>query len=304
MRWCIIATWNFSLEGIRWAKECLSNGNGCALDAVTGVARMVEDDPDVNSVGYGGLPNRNGDVELDAAVMDGRDLSIGAVASVTGFRNPVLIARHILREAPHHFLVGQGAEAYAEQMGMERACLLTEKSRQAWEQKMAELALPGQDPEGHDTVGIVALDNEGDMAVATSTSGIRFKLHGRVGDSPLVGSGFYVDNDVGGAAATGVGEEIMKGCTCYSVVELMRQGKSPQEAAEQAIWKTHNRLLRTRGNVGNMAVVCVDRQGRFGAAANHDDFTYVVATPETEPIVRQAPDIVDGSSFISNIKQL
>ncbi|MDW7657100.1 MAG: N(4)-(beta-N-acetylglucosaminyl)-L-asparaginase [Bacillota bacterium] len=288
MDWCIIATWYFSLEGIRWAKEHLSTSNGCALDAVTGVASMVEDDPEVDSVGLGGLPNRNGDVELDAAIMDGRDLSIGAVASLTGFRNPVMIARHVLQQAPHHFLVGQGAEAYADALGMERACLLTEKSRQAWEQKRAELAEDEPEPEGHDTVGIVALDLAGDMAAATSTSGISFKLHGRVGDSPLVGSGYYVDNDVGGAAATGLGEDIMKGCTCYSAVELMRQGRSPQEAAEEAIQKTHNRLLRTRSKVGNMAIVCMDRQGRYGAAANHDDFTFVVATPEIEPVVRQA----------------
>jgi N4-(beta-N-acetylglucosaminyl)-L-asparaginase len=294
MNWCIIATWHFSLEGIKWAREYLDTGNGCALDAAAGVARMVEDDPNVNSVGFGGLPNRDGEVELDAAVMDGRDLSIGAVASVTGFRNPVMIARHVLQEAPHHFLVGQGAEVYAEKLGLERSCLLTEESRLAWEQKKADLYLPEIAPEDHDTVGVVALDKGGDMAAATSTSGISFKLHGRVGDSPLVGSGYYVDNDIGGAAATGVGEEIMKGCTCYSAVELMRQGLSPQEAAEQAIRKTHSRLLRTRSKVGNMAIVCADRQGRFGAAANHDDFTFVVATSETEPVVRQVTSIVDG----------
>jgi len=292
MDWCIIAAWYFSLEGIKWAEALLREGRLSALDAAAGVARRVEDDPDVDSVGYGGLPNRNGDVELDAAIMDGRDLSIGAVASVTGYRNPILIARHILDKAPHQFLVGLGAERYAEAMGLNKTSLLTEKSRQAWEQKRAELAEDEPDPEGHDTVGIVALDLAGNMAAATSTSGIGFKLQGRVGDSPLAGSGYYVDNDVGGAAATGLGEDIMKGCICYNAVVLMRQGCSPQEAAEDAIRTTHNRLLRTRDKVGNMAIVCADRQGRYGAAANHDGFTFVVAAPQTDPVVRQAARVV------------
>lgn len=291
MNWCVIATWSFSLEGVEYAARQVCSSKANALDAVEQVARWVEDDPTVDTVGYGGLPNCEGEVELDAAMMDGSDLSIGAVASVRGFRHPITIARHILHHSPHHFLVGTGAEAYARKIGMEEADLLTEKSRQAWEEKKREWKDQASVRLGHDTVGIVALDQSGDMAVATSTSGIAFKHPGRVGDSPLVGSGFYADNEVGGAAATGVGEDIMKGCISFLAVQLMRMGRSPQEAAENAILKTHRRLLRAHKTVGNMAIVCADRSGRYGAAANHPDFTYVVATDSVAPCVFVAPCI-------------
>ncbi len=278
MNWAIIATWQFALPALKISADLLASGQADALTAAVELARRVEDDPAVDSVGYGGLPNINGDVELDAAVMSGKDLALGAVAAVKGYKNPVLLARHVMQDTEHTFLVGAGAEAFAAQLGLARSDHLTEKSRQAWLDKIKEEPAAQLKPVGHDTVGIVALDQNGTMAIATSTSGRGFKLQSRVGDSPLVGSGFYVDDEVGGAAATGLGEDIMKGCLCYAAVELMRQGFSPQKAAEQSLRRHQERLAKSGQEVGNMALVCLDKQGRPGASANHVDFSYAVAS--------------------------
>lgn len=287
MTWAIIATWQFSLPAIQNNTGSLSRGSS-ALEVAVDVARQVEDDPAVSTVGYGGLPNINGEVELDAAVMTGRDLATGAVAAVKSYKNPVLLARHVMEDSPHTFLVGAGAEAYAASLGLKKKDLLTEKSRQAWLARLEEQkAGRQQGPVGHDTVGVVALDMSGEMAVATSTSGRGFKLQGRVGDSPLIGSGFYVDNDAGGAVATGSGEDIMKGCLCFAAVELMRQGLAPQQAAEQAIGQHQERLARAGAKPDNMAIVCLNKKGEPGASANHADFTYTLAGPQMPAQVLQ-----------------
>jgi isoaspartyl peptidase/L-asparaginase-like protein (Ntn-hydrolase superfamily) len=286
----MVATWPFSLAGLEQAARQLQAGSS-ALEAAIAVARRVERDPEVDSVGLGGIPNLDGIVELDAAVMDGRDLSIGAVAALQNCISPVLVADRIRTSTAHQLLVGSGAEKLAAAMGLERTCLLTDKSLKTWQEQKAALAARQSIPVGHDTVGIAALDLNGDLAAVTSTSGIAMKLAGRVGDSPLAGSGFYADNDVGAAAATGLGEEIMKGCLCYEAVALMRSGLEPQTAAEQAIRQLHRRLARTRGSVGEMALVCVDRQGRIGAAANHASFQYAAAAPGQDPAVRPAPQV-------------
>lgn len=291
MSWVVIATWNFSLPGIEAAGNMLKD-NGYCMDAVEKVAKMVEDDPEVDTVGFGGFPNIIGEVELDAAFMDGRDMSIGAVAGLKGFRHPVSVARKVMTDTPHNFLVGQGAEDFAMTNGFQRAVMVTDKMRQAWEKRRAELEKGNPGELGHDTVGIVALDTNGDMASATSTSGMAMKLRGRVGDSPLVGSGFYVDNDIGGASCTGVGEDIMKCCTAFHVVELMRQGYTPQNAAEEAVRRTHSRLARANKNPGNMAIVCADNKGNFGAAANHEGFTYAVASDKVAPVVYEVKSLV------------
>lgn len=290
MTWCIIATWPFSLAGLEQAARGLQAGSS-ALEAAIAVARQVESDPAVDSVGLGGIPNLDGIVELDAAVMDGRDLSIGAVAALQHCLSPVLVADRVRTATAHQMLVGAGAEKLAAAMGLERASLLTDKSLKAWQDRKAALEARQSVPVGHDTVGIAALDLDGNLAAATSTSGIAMKLAGRVGDSPLAGSGFYADNDIGAAAATGLGEDIMKGCLCFEAVALMRSGLDPQSAAEQAIRQLHRRLARTRDHVGDMALVCADRQGRIGAAANHASFQYAAAGPGQAPAVRPAPQV-------------
>lgn len=284
MVWSIIATWNFSITGVKVAGNLISD-RGKSLDAVEQVARYVEDDPLVDTVGYGGIPNIQGEVELDAAIMNGEDLSIGAVMGVKGYKNPISIARKVLTDTPHNILIGQGAEDFAAEKGFERTILLTDKSIDLWLKRMNELRAGKKEVVGHDTVGIVSLDTFGNMASGTSTSGAGMKYRGRVGDSPLVGCGFYVDNYTGGAAATGLGEDIMKGCICFYAVELMREGYNPQEAAELAVKRTHNRLYEKNGKVGNIAIVCADNKGNFGGAANHEGFQYAAASYKILPSV-------------------
>jgi N4-(beta-N-acetylglucosaminyl)-L-asparaginase len=229
-------------------------------------------------VGLGGFPNLDGEVELDAAVMDGRSLEIGAVASVRGFLHPVSIARRVMTDSPYAFLVGAGAERFAEGLGMERGELVTPERLEKWN-RWKELGRVDYelDP-GHDTVCAIAIDRTGHMASTTSSSGLRMKHPGRVGDSPLVGSGFYVDDEVGGAVATGLGEDIMKGCPCARAVELMRGGATPGESARDVVRSLHNRLKRSQDRVRKIALICVDNRGGLAAAANHGEFQYVVAS--------------------------
>lgn len=297
MGWIIIATWKFAYDGINAASTNLKNG-GSALDAVEVVARMAEDNTDVHSVGTGGFPNNMGEVELDAAFMDGRDLSIGAVAAVKGFKNPVSIARDVMMNSPHTFLVGQGAEDFAIHKGYDRAVLVTDEMRKAWEERKADSlknkvnAFSRDTVFGHDTIGIASMDTSNNIACCTSTSGAGMKYRGRVGDSPLVGAGFYADNEMGAVTATGLGEDIMKGCTCYYIAELMSRGVCANEAAKQGVLRTHNRLAKSNEKVGDIAVVCIDKNGNFGAAANHSGFEYVVASDRMSPTVFKAKSCI------------
>ena len=276
-KFALIATWGFSFGGIA-AAELLLRGGGDALAAATLVARTVEDDPAVDTVGYNAWPNRLGEMELDAAVMRGRDLRLGAVLGLQGYKNPVDVAALVLDHCPHNVLIGQGAADYAASMGAVAADMLSPEARARWQQRLREI--PEDSPaHGHDTVGALALDRSGDLVAATSTSGLAMKLRGRVGDSALIGSGLYADNDAGAAAATGVGEDIMRCCMSFVAVEEMRRGATAQQAADAALLRAHRALARF-GPVGNMALICLDRQGRVGAAANHRGFAYAAATPE------------------------
>lgn len=288
-KWAVVATWRFSLPGVELCAPLLSAG-GSAFDAAEQAARMVEDDPDVTTVGSFSFPNAMGEIELDAGFMRGRDLALGCVLGLQGYANPVSVARKVMEACPHTVLIGRGAEDFAAAHGFPRAILVNDAMRAAWDKKRRE----AQKPSGHDTVGVAALDTAGEVAAATSTSGLAMKLRGRVGDSALVGSGLYADSDVGAAAATGVVEDIMRGCTSFVAMELMRGGMHPQQAAEEAVRRTHRRIARHRGDVGNIAVVCMNRAGQFGGAANHEGFTYAGASWEREPAYYEikAEDIV------------
>ena len=289
-KWVLIATWDFSYQGICAGAEILRQG-GDAESAAELTALITEDNPEVVSVGFGGSPNINGEMEFDAAMMQGRDLALGCVMGIKSFKNPVSVARLVMNRCKHTVLEGQGAEEFAASIGCCRATMLSEDARQRWEKLLLEMK-SGQPKElSHDTIGVLALDNEGDIVAATSTSGLSMKLRGRVGDSPLVGSGFYADNEIGAAAATGVGEDIMKCCVSFTVVELMRCGMHPKVAAEQAVLRAHLRLAK-HGTVGNIAVVCVDREGQYGGAANHSGFSYVVASDSLEPQVIEVETVI------------
>lgn len=285
MSWGIIGTWRMALEGIVESSELLKDGQS-SLDAIERAIRMVEDCPEYRSVGYGGLPNEECEVELDAGFMDGDTLSIGAIGGIKGFKNPISIARSLMDERYNIFLTGQGAERYACKKGFEEKNMLTEYSKGEWERKTQEKKTDGLNPyDGHDTVGIVGLDIAGKMAVGTSTSGLFMKKPGRIGDSPISGSGFYVDSHIGGASATGLGEDIMKGCISYEIVRLMEEGLYPQEAAEKAVNSFSKKLIDRKGQCGDISVVAMNNKGQWGVATNISKFSFVVATETEQPTV-------------------
>ena len=285
MKYAMIATWRMAVEGITSSKQILEKG-GTAGDAIENAIKMVEDYPFYKSVGYGGLPNEDCEVELDAAYMDGDTLDIGAVAGIKDYKNPISIARKLSKERFNCFLVGAGAEAYAHKEGFERVNMLTDRAKMHYQKRRKETIEKGLSPyDGHDTVGMIALDSEKKMVAGTSTSGLFMKKRGRVGDSPLSGSGFYVDSEVGGASATGLGEDLMKGCISYEIVRLMKEAYHPQEAADKAVEDLNAELKKRRGKAGDLSVVCLNNKGEFGVATNIDGFSFSVMTDDMEPTV-------------------
>ena len=272
--WSTIATWQFSLQAVEKAAKIL-NADGIALDAVEQGIHTVESDPTVESVGRGGFLNEDGMLELDAAVMDGDTLKTGAVAAVHRYEHPVTIARAVMERTRHSILVGEGAERFAREMGIEpadRDFLITEAARKKWEEDKAR-----QKRSGHDTIGMVAIDKRGSMAVATSTSGASMKIPGRVGDSPIIGSGFYVETGVGGAASTGLGEDIMRTCCAFRCVQLMGMGFAPKTAVETVVRTAHETIRRHGEKPDCIALVCMNAKGECAGAANHKGFSYAVA---------------------------
>lgn len=276
--WAVIGTWEMVEKGVSIAGDMLAE-KGHVFDAIEACVKDVEKNENFTSVGLGGLPNAEGQVELDAAFMDGKTLSVGALAGIKDFLHPVSIARTLMKGPFNNFLVGQGAEKYALEKGFERYPMLTDKAKAVYEERVKEVQ-EGLSPYiGHDTVCVVGLDTNKNMATATSTSGLFYKRPGRVGDSPIIGSGYYVDETIGGAAATGLGEDIMKGCISYDIVMKM-QTMSPQEACQQAVKALDKKLTRLRGKAGDISVVAMNASGDYGAATNIDNFPFVVMTED------------------------
>lgn len=290
--WGIIATWRMAVEGISEASKILENG-GDAGDAIETAIREVEDFPYYKSVGYGGLPNEEMEVELDAAYMDGDTLSIGAIAAIKDYANPVSIARRLSDEKVNCVLVGQGAEKFAHKEGFERKNMLTDRAKAHYRKRVKEMNQEIKPYSGHDTVGMVCLDTHHKMTAATSTSGLFMKKKGRVGDSPIAGSGFYVDSKVGGASATGLGEDLMKGCISYEIVRLMKDGHHPQEACEIAVNQLDKELKERRGEAGDLSLIAMNNKGEWGVATNIEGFSFAVATKDQAPIVYLTKN-VDG----------
>ena len=298
----MIATWRMAHDGVLAAKELLEGQASCK-DAVETAIKAVEDYPFYKSVGYGGLPNERGIVEMDAAFMDGETFKIGAVAGITDVANPISVARQLSDEKFNSFRVGQGATEYAMLAGFERKNMLTDRAKKIWEKRLAEIAASNLDPyDGHDTVGVVALDTQQQMAVGTSSSGLFMKKQGRVGDSPLSGSGFYVDSTIGGAAATGLGEDLMKGCLSYEIVRLMGEGLSPQAACDRAVYGFEERLRKRYGKAGAFSLIALDKNGAWGVATNVE-FTFSVATADQEAAIYMANPGPDQTTVITPITQ-
>lgn len=260
----VISTWNFGRAANEETVRRLEGGSS-VLDAVQHGVMQIEADPEGTSVGIGGYPNRDGVVELDAALMDGRTLDAGGVAALQNIKHPVAVARKVMDETPHVLLVGDGALRFARQHGFEEQDLLTDKARMAWEKQRID------GPESsHDTIGMIALAEGGRMAGACTTSGLAWKVPGRVGDSPLIGHGMYCDEQAGGAAATGVGEEVIKVCGSYQVVEFMRQGVEPEEAVRRVL----QRIVRRErsGKLPLVGFVALRADGRVGYASTVPGF--------------------------------
>ena len=300
--WGVIATWRMAHDGVKKASQLLQ-ANGTAGDAVEALIKTVEAYPYYKSVGYGGLPNENGEVEMDAAFMDGDTLAQGAVAGIHQVLHAVSVARALSHDHYNSFLVGQGATQYAQLNGFEMRNMLTDRAKKRWEKRRAELADAKIKPyDGHDTVGAITLAPTGSMAAATSTSGLFMKRPGRVGDSPLSGSGFYVDSDIGGAAATGLGEDIMKGCLSYEIVRRMGEGRTPQEACDEAVYPFIEKLKRRYGKAGEFSLIALDRAGNWGVATNVE-FTFSVATASQKPVILMANPGPNQTTTITPVTQ-
>ncbi len=274
MEWTVIGTWKMAAAGVRIAADILQQG-GTAADAVTEGISDVEDNPEFHSVGYGGRPDRTCHVVLDGGFMDGDTLHFGAVGSLEGFRSPVRIARSLMDKEANNFLVGPGAEAYARANGFEERDNLTEAAKEIWKAEKDRLKkLSAYD--GHDTVCFLARDAHGTICAGTSTSGLFMKEPGRVGDTPVPGSGYYADSRTGAAAATGMGEEIMKGALSYACVMHMKNGMSPMEAAQKAVSDLDRELKERNGHAEAMSLIAVSRQGEWGIGTNVE-FTFAVS---------------------------
>lgn len=291
--WGMIATWRMAVEGIDKASQTLKQ-NGDAGEAIEIAIKEVEDFPYYKSVGYGGLPNEEMEVELDAAYMDGNTLSIGAVAAIKDYANPISIAKRLSVEKVNSVLVGEGAEKFAHKEGFERKNMLSDRAKIHYRKRVKEMNQEIKPYSGHDTVGMVCLDQSGKVTAATSTSGLFMKKKGRVGDSPIAGSGFYADSKVGGATATGLGEDLMKGCISYEIVRLMKEGKTPQEACDLAVARLDKELKERRGEAGDLSVVAMNNEGQWGVATNIEGFSFAVVTEELEPTVYLTKNI-DGA---------
>jgi len=270
----VISTWNHGIPANEVSAKIL-NAGGSALDAVEAGVRVTEADAQNQSVGLGGRPDRKGIVTLDASIMDSKG-NAGSVAFLQNIKHPISVARLVMEKTDHVMLAGQGALEFAKEHGFEEENLLTEQSAEGFEEwkrnnNIKDTWGPNDD---HDTITSLAQDKNGNIAAACTTSGLAYKLHGRVGDSPIIGAGMFVDNEIGAAGATGVGELVMRTCGSFLVVELMRQGLSPMEACNEAV----ERIIKKEGKKTKSQVgyIAIRKDGEVGYASIHQGFQYAL----------------------------
>ena len=288
-----IATWAFGQTAVRAAAAILENGQS-ALDAAIAGGQAVEDDPAVHSVGFAGLANRIGNVTLDACVMDGKTLNCGGVAGVENVRHVAALARRVMENTPHLLLVGQGAQQFALQQGFPLEMLHTAESLAEWEKRRPTL-VPGEliphpaagGADDHDTVTVLVRDAAGDLGGCCTTSGLAYKLPGRVGDSPLIGHGLYVDNMAGAAGGTGYGEENSRIVGSFFIVEQMRAGLSAQAACEAAARRVNAVAARRDVRPARLAFLALDAHGVPGSCCTvGTNFQYAVARRGTVELLK------------------
>ena len=295
----VISTWDFGVFANKQAWKTLSKG-GRALDAIEAGARIPEADMNNHTVGRAGYPDRDGRVTLDACIMDEFG-NCGSVAAMENIAHPISVARKVMEKTPHVMLVGDGATQFAVEQGFKSEKLLTSESEKAWKKwlKTAKYApvlnienkqkRPGS-KYNHDTIGMLALDAKGNISGGCTTSGMAFKLHGRVGDSPIIGAGLYVDNEVGGATSTGVGEEVIRNVGSFLVVELMRQGYSPEDACKEAVMRIIKKKPETAKQI-QVGFLAINKKGEYGAYAIQEGFSFAVCD------ARQQDLLIPGKSY-------
>ncbi|MCA9127018.1 MAG: N(4)-(beta-N-acetylglucosaminyl)-L-asparaginase [Planctomycetales bacterium] len=284
-----IATWPFGQAACEKSRSVLASG-GSLRDAVERGINVTELDTSVSSVGYGGRPNAAGIVQLDAAFMDGDKQQAGSVAAIEGYRNPISVARRVMENTPHALLAGAGAAEFAKQQGFIRQETLTDDARAAWEKwKSAQQAGVSDKADNHDTIALLGVDAQRRLVGGCSTSGLSFKLPGRVGDSPIVGSGLYVDGQVGAAGATGIGENVLRYCGSFLIVEFMRQGMSPLQACINAIRRIAEGEQRPPEKL-SVNFIAINRAGHVGAAGTDQGFRYAVVDANSSQVL--TPELV------------
>ena len=288
----VLSTWNFGIKANEAAWSVLSSG-GRALDAVEAGVKIPEGDPNERSVGYGGRPDRDGRVTLDACIMD-EQANIGSVAGLEYIKHPISVARAVMEKTPHVMLVGDGALQFALSHGFVKENLLVEESEKEWKEWLKESKYsPVVNIENHDTIGMIAMDVHGNLSGACTTSGMAFKMHGRVGDSPIIGAGLYVDNEVGAATATGHGEEVIRIAGCHLVVELMRQGRTPEQACKEAVERVVQLTATRKKNLKDIQVgfIALNKRGEHGAYCVQSGFNYAVRNAEGSRLLDSASAI-------------
>ena len=294
----VVSTWDFGKTANVGAWEVLSKG-GRAVDAVENGVKIPEADPTNQTIGYGGLPDRDGRVTLDACIMD-EFYNCGAVMCLEHIIHPISVARLVMEKTPHIFLSGDGALQFALANGFTKQNLLTPESEQAWKEWLKESKynpemnienrlydkktdpMPGGS-NNHDTIGMMAIDANGTMGGACTTSGLAYKMHGRVGDSPIIGAGLYVDNEVGAATSSGVGEEVIRIVGSHLVVELMRHGMSPELACKEAVTRIVKRSSERSKNI-QVGFVALNKKGEYGGYSLQKGFSYSVKSNTVEKV--------------------
>jgi len=281
----IISTWPFGKPSNDEALKVLSQGSS-VLDAVEQGIRLAESTSPSQSVGLGGKPNAAGVVQLDACIMSGLGHHAGSVAALEGIRHPISVARRIMEKTKHVMLVGEGARLFALEQGFEAIPVDTRELYEKWQREHpVEKPKPSNQKSGnHDTIALLVLGTDGNIAGGCSTSGLSGKLPGRVGDSPILGSGLYVDNEVGAAGATGVGENVMRFCATFRIVEYMRQGLSPEEACLETI-RQIARIDSKRMSDLSINFIALDKHGRYGAAGTDRNFQFAVTTKTSSRVL-------------------
>lgn len=295
----VISTWDFGIAANKEAWKTLEKG-GRSLDAVEAGVRIPEADLHNHTVGRAGYPDRDGHVTLDACIMDELG-NCGSVAAIEYIAHPISVARLVMEKTPHVMLVADGATQFAVEQGFKKEKLLTPESEKAWKEwlKTAKYSpvinienkqvMPGG-KYNHDTIGMLAIDAHGNMSGACTTSGMAFKMHGRVGDSPIIGAGLYVDNEVGGATSTGVGEEVIRNVGSFLVVEMMRHGYSPEDACKEAIKRIIKKKPETAKQI-QVGFLAMNKKGEYGAYALQKGFSFAVCNAQKQDLLIKGKSI-------------